>query len=216
MAPLFRMAGLMVGPPAAGTHPLRSTWDVVTTSGAAEELERMAQVLRTGRGRIRFDDEVSAVQFHRAIFFRVRIATGHGARAFASISLGARLSRSRSGSGPGRMHDHNRGTPHNRGGRLMGKEKQEFEFAAITDTKDAAGYLEAIAKGLREGRINIAAGDQQIELVPAGDIDVEILAKRKDDKSKLELEISWKKGVGAGIGELVVSTPAAAKTVKTV
>lgn len=98
----------------------------------------------------------------------------------------------------------------------MGKEKQEFEFAAITDTKDAAGYLEAIAKGLREGRINIAAGDQQIELVPAGDIDVEILAKRKDDKSKLELEISWKKGVGAGIGELVVSTPAAAKSVKTV
>lgn len=77
MAPLFRMAGLMVGPPAAGTHPpLRSTWDVVTPSGAAEELERMAQVLRTGRGRIRFDDEVSAVQFHRAIFFRVRIANG--------------------------------------------------------------------------------------------------------------------------------------------
>lgn len=75
MAPLSKMAKLIVGPPAAGTHPpLRSTWDVVTPSGAAEVLERMAQALRTGRGRIRFDDEVSAVQFHRALFFRVRIA----------------------------------------------------------------------------------------------------------------------------------------------
>ncbi|OGW62063.1 MAG: hypothetical protein A2V83_06650 [Nitrospirae bacterium RBG_16_64_22] len=92
MAPLFKMAGVMVGTPAAGTHPpLRSTWDVVTPSGAAEVLEHMAQVLRTGRGRIRFDDEVSAVQFHRALFFRARIAVG-SRRARLRIDLSWRTS----------------------------------------------------------------------------------------------------------------------------
>jgi amphi-Trp domain-containing protein len=96
----------------------------------------------------------------------------------------------------------------------MGKEKEreEFEFASITDAKEAAAYLDSLAKGFKEGRIVLSAADQEIFLTPEGDLDVEIAAKKKEEKSKIELQISWKKATPSTGEPLAITSAGASVT----
>jgi amphi-Trp domain-containing protein len=95
----------------------------------------------------------------------------------------------------------------------MGKDKEEFEFASITEAKEVAAYLDSFAKGFKEGRIVLSAADQEIFLVPEGDLEVEVLAKRKEDKSKIEIQVSWKKPVLSEGETLTISSAGSSVTI---
>ena len=75
-------------------------------------------------------------------------------------------------------------------------DKQSLEFEAKLDAASAADYLEALSKGLRDGRIIIESGNKSLSLDVAGDIAMEIELEAKSNpekgKSSVELELSWK------------------------
>ncbi len=75
-------------------------------------------------------------------------------------------------------------------------DKQSLEFEAKLDAGNAADYLEALAKGLRDGRIIIESGNKSLSLDVGGDIamELELEAKSNPEKGKasVEFELSWK------------------------
>jgi amphi-Trp domain-containing protein len=72
------------------------------------------------------------------------------------------------------------------------KDKVEFQFEKVADVQEVAGYLEALAKNLREGRVSFEAGEERITLTPDGEIFLEIEAERKRQSSKVKLSLAWK------------------------
>jgi amphi-Trp domain-containing protein len=75
-------------------------------------------------------------------------------------------------------------------------DKQSLEFEAKLDAGNAADYFEALARGLRDGRIIIESGNKSLNLEVAGDIVMELELEAKSNpekgKSSVELELSWK------------------------
>ncbi len=75
-------------------------------------------------------------------------------------------------------------------------DKQSLEFEAKLDAGNAADYLEALAKGLRDGRIIIESGNKSLSLDVGGDIAMELELEAKSNpekgKSSVEFELSWK------------------------
>jgi amphi-Trp domain-containing protein len=72
-------------------------------------------------------------------------------------------------------------------------EKQSLEFTSDIDTTAAASHLEALAQGLRDGRILIESGDRSLSLEVGGSVSVELEAKSNPDKgrSSIEVKLSW-------------------------
>jgi amphi-Trp domain-containing protein len=72
-------------------------------------------------------------------------------------------------------------------------EKQSLEFTSDIDTTAAASHLEALAQGLRDGRILIESGDRSLSLEVGGSVSVDLEAKSNPDKgrSSIEVKLSW-------------------------
>ncbi len=73
----------------------------------------------------------------------------------------------------------------------MMPEKKKIECRCSLTSADVAAYLEAFVKGFREGRITVERGCDSLELVPAGQVDVEVEARVKGDRQRFSLEVSW-------------------------
>ncbi len=74
------------------------------------------------------------------------------------------------------------------------RKKNSFEYSAEIDTAQAAGYLEALAARLREGRVERAAGGESIQIEAPGHVKIGVSAEVKAEKGKGEIEVSlsWK------------------------
>lgn len=68
----------------------------------------------------------------------------------------------------------------------------EFEHESLQDTESIVTYLEALASGLRSGRLLFCWGDSELILKPNGLLQFAVKARKKDDRMKVSIKISWK------------------------
>jgi len=68
------------------------------------------------------------------------------------------------------------------------------DYEARLTRAEALEYLEAIVEGLRKGILTISTPGRVLTLRPGGLIELELGAKQKKDREKLQLELEWKPG----------------------
>ncbi len=73
----------------------------------------------------------------------------------------------------------------------MAKEEQ-FQHESLQDSKTIAKYLQALIDGFEKGEISLNSDQGNIRLIPNDLMELTIKAKKKGDKSKLSLKVSWK------------------------
>ncbi len=73
----------------------------------------------------------------------------------------------------------------------MRKPVDEFRHESVQDQQSIAKYLDAISEGLRSGRLSFRTNGEELLLGPTGLMDLEVKAKRTDDRSRITLRMSW-------------------------
>lgn len=67
----------------------------------------------------------------------------------------------------------------------------EFQHESLQDLKSIGEYLRAIVQGLENGYIDLSDDGGQLVLHPNGLIGLELRAKRRGNRAKLQIELSW-------------------------
>jgi amphi-Trp domain-containing protein len=73
-------------------------------------------------------------------------------------------------------------------------ERESLEFANTVSRAEAAGFLEALAKSLREGSSLFESGDQSLAFQISPQVKMELKAKSspEDGKGSIEIELKWR------------------------
>ncbi len=69
--------------------------------------------------------------------------------------------------------------------------EERFSFESYQDTETIRSYLESLIEGIGKQRLLLAAEGKEIELNPAGLLRITVNARRKGDKNRLSIEMSW-------------------------
>jgi amphi-Trp domain-containing protein len=69
-----------------------------------------------------------------------------------------------------------------------------FEYASYQDLDSIQKFLESLNQGFAKERIVLSSGEDTIELEPKNLLKFSVQAKKKDNKTKLSIKISWKAG----------------------
>ena len=67
----------------------------------------------------------------------------------------------------------------------------EFQHESLQDSTSIGEYLRAIIQGLEAGHIDLSDDGGQLVLHPNGLIGLELHAKRKGNRARLQIELSW-------------------------
>ena len=67
----------------------------------------------------------------------------------------------------------------------------DFKHESLQDLKSIGQYLKALTEGLESGRVELADDTGQLVLHPAGLLNLELRAKRRGDRAKLQLKLTW-------------------------
>lgn len=70
-------------------------------------------------------------------------------------------------------------------------ETNKVELKQNQKIQEVVAYLEGLLNGFKNGKIVIEQGDSFVCLEPADQVAVEVSAKKKKDKEKFSLELSW-------------------------
>jgi len=70
--------------------------------------------------------------------------------------------------------------------------KKEINFKKEMEVTEVVSYLKALAESLEAGKVVVDVGDQVVSLTPAGEIELEVEAKRRENREKLSLNLRWK------------------------
>jgi len=73
----------------------------------------------------------------------------------------------------------------------------EFQHESLQDSKSIGEYLRAIIEGLESGFIDLSDDGGQLVLHPSGLIGLELHAKRKGNRARLQIELSWSEDKGS-------------------
>jgi amphi-Trp domain-containing protein len=71
-------------------------------------------------------------------------------------------------------------------------DSRELEFSGTATTAEAAETLARLAEGLRAGGLSVSLGEDEIVVLPGGDLSLEIDASERKGKGKLEVVITWR------------------------
>jgi amphi-Trp domain-containing protein len=74
----------------------------------------------------------------------------------------------------------------------MSSRNNEFKHESYQDRETILEYLNAIVDGITKGTMTLGDEKNRIDLEPEGLLKFKIEAKRKEDRSKLSLQVSWK------------------------
>jgi amphi-Trp domain-containing protein len=74
---------------------------------------------------------------------------------------------------------------------------REFEFEGTATPAEAAEMLSRLAEGIRAGALRVGAGQRAIRVFPAANLALEIEARERKGKDRIEIAIAWKPA-GAG------------------
>lgn len=69
---------------------------------------------------------------------------------------------------------------------------KEFEHESIQDNQSIGAYLESLIEGFKKGKIVLTDEKQEIELNPNNILHFDLNAKKKGNKSKLTIKLSWR------------------------
>ena len=69
-----------------------------------------------------------------------------------------------------------------------------FEYESYQDLETIQKFLESLTQGFAKEQIVLSSGDDTIELQPKNLLKFSVSAKKKEDKTKLSIKISWKEG----------------------
>ena len=69
---------------------------------------------------------------------------------------------------------------------------ESFTHESLEDMQSIARYLQAVLDGLQRGKIELEQNDTRVELKPHGLISFRVKAKRKGERSKLSIKLSWR------------------------
>ncbi|MDJ0887919.1 MAG: amphi-Trp domain-containing protein [Desulfobacterales bacterium] len=69
-----------------------------------------------------------------------------------------------------------------------------FEYESYQDLETIQKFLESLTQGFAKEQIVLSSGDDTIELQPKNLLKFSVSAKRKENKTKLSIKISWKEG----------------------
>lgn len=67
----------------------------------------------------------------------------------------------------------------------------EFKHESLQDLKSIGQYLKAITEGLESGRVDLSDDSGQLALYPNGLLSLELRAKRRGNRAKLQLKLTW-------------------------
>jgi len=69
---------------------------------------------------------------------------------------------------------------------------EQFEYDSLQDNQTIIRYLQALIEGFEKGKIMFNSDDEKVELYPNNLLQFNVKVRKKDDKSKLSMKISWK------------------------
>lgn len=67
-----------------------------------------------------------------------------------------------------------------------------FTYESLQDAGTIAKYLQSLIDGFEKGKIALKSDQEELMLHPKGMITFTVRAKKKNEKTKLTLKISWK------------------------
>lgn len=67
----------------------------------------------------------------------------------------------------------------------------EFKHESLQDAESITSYLRAVIEGLEAGVIELSDDGGTLSLRPSGLLGLQVSAKRKGSRTKLQLELSW-------------------------
>lgn len=87
-------------------------------------------------------------------------------------------------------------------------ETSDFKFESMQDTGSIGQYLNSLCEGFSKQHLVLSSEENKFIVKPHGLLKFEIKARKKSDRVKLKLEISWKDGIEeeAGNTQLVISS----------
>ena len=73
------------------------------------------------------------------------------------------------------------------------KKSSKVHFESVLPREEAVSYFEAIAAGMKKGKIQLKQGDESISLELPPQVGLEVKAVRKGEKEKITFELVWRK-----------------------
>ena len=70
---------------------------------------------------------------------------------------------------------------------------QKFVFESMEDAQSIRKYLTAVMEGLGQGRLTLAAGEQEFALEPPELVTFTVRARKREGEGRLSLTISWRR-----------------------
>jgi amphi-Trp domain-containing protein len=72
------------------------------------------------------------------------------------------------------------------------RKKSKLSYDAHLSKEEVGAYLDAVAVGLRQGRIKMCHEGKCLELLPAADLSIDISAVQKGTRQRFAFEVSWR------------------------
>ena len=79
------------------------------------------------------------------------------------------------------------------------REASEVNFEGTMQLEEAVSYFEALIGGLKNGKIHLKQGEDEITLVPPPFLGLEVRAIRKKNKEKITFELQWRERDESGL-----------------
>jgi amphi-Trp domain-containing protein len=83
----------------------------------------------------------------------------------------------------------------------------EFKHESLQDLRSIGQYLKAITEGLESGRVELSDDNGQLALFPAGLLNLELSAKRRGNRAKLQFKLTWTEEKGKPLGQSLKVRP---------
>jgi amphi-Trp domain-containing protein len=77
-------------------------------------------------------------------------------------------------------------------------ESRGFEFEGAATPAEAAEVLMRIAEGIRARALSLSLGEESLTVFPGSDLSLEIEAREKKDKARIEVAIAWRRAAPEG------------------
>ena len=68
----------------------------------------------------------------------------------------------------------------------------DFRHESVQDRQSIVRYLQAITAGIEHGHLELGTSDHTLALDPDGMLELQVRAKRKGGRVKLELKLQWR------------------------
>lgn len=69
--------------------------------------------------------------------------------------------------------------------------KKLLKHESYQDSETIQAYLESVLDGLKKGTLKISSGEDELELVPNGLLQLQVSASARKSKQQLSMKISW-------------------------